>query len=300
LISIGISTFMWLLIKLSKDYEITLDLPITYTNMPENMLVDKAADSILKIKLTDNGFDLLLIKLTSPLKSLDIQANELKKQNLSHNRIKYYLLNYSLEDELREVFGKHTKISQIKPDSLVMILEELNHKKVPIRTNIDVQLAPQFQFADETTITPDSVFIYGSLSEISEINEVYTEKYEFKKVNKAISSQLKLVLPNRIVAQQKEISLYINVEKYTEANLNIPINIDFSPQENIKIFPKHINIKYAVSLDNYSKIKPDDFLVMGIQDTMVSGRLEVSVKKQPKHIRILDYSPKMAEFILLK
>ena len=300
LVSIGISTFMWLLIKLSKDYEIAIDLPIAYAEMPENMLVNKAADSVLKIKLTDNGFDLLLIKITSPLKSLIIRNKDLRQKKLSDNRIKYYLLNYSLEDKLIEIFGKHSRISKIKPDSLVMILEELSRKKVIVKPDIEIHLAPQFQLSNPISITPDSVYIYGSQIEISQINEVYTEIQAFKKVNRAIESELKLVLPHRIVTKEKKISLSIEVEKYTEANLNIPIKVEFCLEKDIKIFPRHINIKYAVSLENYNKIKSDDFLVIGTQDSLVSGRLELKLTQQPNKIRILDYTPKMAEFILLK
>ena len=300
LISIGISTFMWLLIKLSKDYKVIVGLPVSYINMPKSLIVNKHADSIIQLRLSDNGFDLLSNIVTSPLRSITLDLNTFKQQKISATKTKYYVLSYSLEKRLKKAFNSPTEIDKLKPDSLVMVFEKLKSKKVVIRHNIKTDLAPQYQFSDSISLSPDSIIVFGSKDDIFNINEIYTEEKDFKSINNNIHTTLNLVFPKNISSQESTVELEIDVEKYTEASLDIPIHTDFDQEKNVKIFPKYINIKYAVSLDNYSKIKADSFLVLGTQDTLVSGRLEITLIQQPKHIRILDYSPKMAEFILLK
>jgi len=300
LISIGISTFMWLLIKLSKDYEVEISLPVSYINMPKNMTVNQSADSVIRLKLTDNGFDLLSNSITSPFRSMTLDLNTFKKKRITDNKTKYYVLCYSLEKELKKTFNNPSEINQIKPDSLVMVFENLASRKIAIIPKIHTELAPQYQLSEDINISPDSILIFGVKDDLSKISQIYTEEKEFKKVNKNIRTKLKLIIPQHITSQKNHTELNIKVEKYTESELTIPIEIDFYHKDSIKIFPRDIHLKFAVSLENYHKIKPDQFRVIGIRDSIVPGRIDLILDKQAENIRVLDYSPKMAEFILLK
>ena len=268
--------------------------------MPKSMIVNKPADSVIQIKLTDNGFDLLSNSITSPFRSMTLDLNTFKKRRIDANRIKYYVLCYSLEKDFKKAFNNPTEIDKIKPDSLVMIFEKLDSKKVAIIPKIHTDLAPQFQFSAHITISPDSILIYGIKDDILKIDQIYTEEKDFKKVNKNIHTKINLVIPKHITSQEKFTDLNIKVEKYTESELTIPIEIDFYHKDSIKIFPRNIHLKFAVSLENYHKIKPDQFRAIGIRDSIVPGRIDIILEKQAEDIRILDYTPKMAEFILLK
>jgi hypothetical protein len=57
LVCLGISVFIWSLVRLSKDYIYTVNYHVRYINIPQNLrLVDKS-DTIVKLNIKVQGFD---------------------------------------------------------------------------------------------------------------------------------------------------------------------------------------------------------------------------------------------------
>lgn len=300
LISIGISTFMWLLIKLSKEYEIVISIPIEYVNMPSDKIMMRAGDSILKVNMVDNGFDLFGSRITGASNPLILDVGEFRVKKLGQNRTKYYALSNTFYDEMKSKFGASSKISIIKPDSLVLLFEKLSAKKVKVYSNIIIDLAPQFQFSYPLSFTPEHVTIYGSAKQLAKIDSLFTVKKEFEKLENNINEDLTLILPENIRSETSKVKLNIEIEKFTEASVEVPIQTQFFEGKQVKIFPNHVQIKFAISLDNYHQLKADQFTVIGKEDSLSVGKLNISLTKFPEHIRVIGYSPKMAEFIIIK
>jgi len=300
LISVGISTFMWLLIKLSKEYEIAINVPINYVNAPTDKMMLTAADSIINVNIIDNGFDLLGESIMSASNPITLDVNKFRKRKQNNNKTKYFILSNTLYDNIKQIFGSSTKITEIKPDSLILSFEKLMSKKVRVTPHIKIKLAPQYQLAKPINILPDSIILYGSFQELQKIDSVNTNSTEIDNLENDIDTNLELILPSSIKSETKKVHLNIDVEKFTEASLAIPIQTDFDAGTQIKIFPKNIQIKYAISLENFHSISADQFKVFGIQDSLATAKLNIVLVKHPKNIRVIDYSPKMAEFIIIK
>jgi len=300
LISIGISTFMWLLIKLSKEYEIIVSIPVEYENMPADKILIKAADSIIRLSLTDNGFDLIGSRITAASNPLILDAEKFRIKKLSKDKTKYYVLSNAFYDLLKAKFSSSTKIATLKPDSLILIFEKLASKKVQVRSNIHIELASQYQFSSPLKLSPDSITIFGSANQISGINSLQTVEKEFKDLESNISEELALIIPENIRLEAESVKLNINIEKFTEASVKVPLQTPFIQNKQIKIFPNQVQIKFAISLEDYHQLKADQFTVIGKEDSLSVGKLNISLTKFPEHIRVIDYSPKMAEFIIIK
>jgi hypothetical protein len=58
LICLFISTFLWLLVRLSKDYYYTIGYRLRFTQVPENLRLVRSSDNTLILKMKVQGFDL--------------------------------------------------------------------------------------------------------------------------------------------------------------------------------------------------------------------------------------------------
>jgi len=300
LISIGISTFMWLLIKLSKEYEIIVNIPVEYENMPADKILIKTADSVIRVSLTDNGFDLIGSRIIATTNPLVLNTEKFRIKKLSKGKTKYFVLSNAFYDLLKAKFSSSTKIATLKPDSLILIFEKLASKKVKVLSRVNVELASQYQFSGPLKLSPDSIIIYGSAHQLAEINSLQTIEKEFKELESNIAEKLAIVIPENIRLEDESVKLNIDIEKFTEASVEVPIQTPFNKNKKIKIFPKQVQIKFAISLDDYHQLKADQFTVIGKEDSLSVGKLNISLTKFPEHIRVIDYSPKMAEFIIIK
>jgi len=300
LICLGISAFLWLLIKLSAEYEISVDIPLKYSDFPQGQTLINQPDSSINIRVRDHGFDLLGISLFGFYDELylSVAGMNSNKKNTYHS--KSYILSKDLFARIKENFKSATQISIIEPDSLILIFEKQASKKVRIFANTQINLSPQYQLKQKEVLSPDSIMVYGSYDDIKNIDSVFTEESIINDISSPISVDLKLIIPKNIHADHQTAKLVADVEKFTEAIIKIPIDVSFAHDQNIRVFPNHIQIKYAVSFEKFNEISPDSFLVIAKEDPNEIGKLDFILQEHPEGIRIIDYSPKMGEFIILK
>jgi len=300
LVCLGISAFFWLLIKLSKEYEITVKFPVKYNHLPEDKLLINKPDSVIILKVTDNGFDLVPYSIFGPLTKLKIDVRNLYFKQLSDNKSIYYTRTELLSDQINKKLSSKNYISIIRPDSLVLKMVDLKEKKVKIVPDIEYSLKPQFQLKRSVYCQPDSVMVFGSETSLSNIDSITTEKLVLNNLNQSKIEKINLVFPPNTKSNIKSVVANLEVEKFTESKIQIPLKNHFSLENNFKIFPVYLDIKYAVSFDNYEKVKASDFKIEITKDTITEGRLNIKLLKYPDYIRVIDYSPKIAEYIIIK
>ena len=94
------------------------------------------------------------------------------------------------------------------------------------------------------------------------------------------------------------------MEKYTEAEIMLPININNVPFGYVvKTFPSQVKIKYNVSLDNYDLVKPEQFKVeanIAQTNDVSNNRIKVRLVKQPTFISKAKIIDTQVEFIMRK
>jgi len=300
LVCLGISAFFWLLIKLSKEYEITVKLPVKYSNFPENKLLINKPDSVLLLKFTDNGFDLIPYSIFGAFTSLKINVQDLNHRKLANGSSLYFTRTGLLSEKVNKLISSKNYISIIRPDSLRVRMVDLNEKKVKVIPDIEYTLSSQFQLSQQIYCQPDSIIIYGSKDILNNVNQVKTNKLEFKDLNRSITEYTHLILPENTNANTTAIALNIEVEKFTESNIHIPLKNYLKEEEGFKIFPTHLDIKFAISFEKYDQIKAENFKIELRKDSISKGRINVKLLEYPEYVRVIDYSPKVAEYIIIK
>jgi len=300
LICLGISAFFWLLIKLSAEYEINVEIPVAYSNFPTGQTLVNHPDSNIHIRIRDHGFDLLGTRLFSFRNQVELDISKMRIIRINAHHYHSYILSKDLYARILNRFKSAQKIDIISPDSLVFQFEKKATKRVKIYSKSNIQLAPQFQLKKDVAFSPDSCHIYGSSKDLESIDSIFTETIVLDQVSTPLSRTLKLNIPKQVQCDCESTSIEIDVEKFTEATLHIPIDLSFARHQNIKVFPNQVAIKYAVSFEKFNEIKASAFLVTAKEDTNDLGKLDFLLQKHPEDIRIIDYSPKVGEFIILK
>mgnify|MGYP006935312648 CR=1 FL=1 len=300
LICLGISAFLWLLIKLSKEYEVTIDFPVIYNNLPKNQILSNQPDSVITVRLSDYGFDLIGLRTLGFIKPVYISVEQMNLKKYKNGLEKRYILTKNLSEELlkRAESAKYFQI--INPDSLSLTFVNLATKKVKIDPVIEYSLAPQFQLKNPIQTLPDSIDIFGSQKNINQIDFIKTTKRNYQNINQNIDDEIALDIPDKIATHLQTATIQISVEKFTEASMSIPISKYFIAKEELRIFPREILIKYAVSFENFNRVQAEDFKFTAVSDSLSDGKISIKLEQAPDYIRIIDFSPKMAEYIIIK
>jgi len=172
-ISLIISSFLWLYVKLGDTYVYQMDIPIVTDNIQIGKVLKNEIPQYATIRLEGKGSSLmgLLLLWRSDIKFLlDLST-----------------INYNWECNLNEYIkwvkkpGGIVVNEIITPEVVLIELETLVKKNVPISSeNIKVQPEEQHVQVGKIKFEPDSILISGPESRIIKIKSIDTEFKEYK------------------------------------------------------------------------------------------------------------------------
>ncbi len=304
LICVIISVFIWLMIKLSDDYYDTINCKINYVNIPEGKTILNSSDTTISLRLYARGFRLFSLKYMNsrPEITVNLQKTKLHKSRYTYSS---YILTRPFIQSIKDELDIANEIESIYPDTLSFVLEDIISKKVPVVHKLQFSFAKQYQQYGNLKVSPDSITIKGLPSRIDTIRKIFTESKELADISKSRSVTLLLEKPLKTKSffmSSDTVNVFIPVEKFTEASIEIPIEIKDEQESKIKLFPDKVNITYLVALKDYDKVGQDmfDAVVSPGHSKLNSRTLSVELERHPVFIKIKQINPSKVEFIILK
>lgn len=289
--------------SLSKEYAISVSFPVKYTNLPKDKLIVNQLPEIIDIEIRSSGFNLLIYKLKQHRETVLLDINDAKASTTKNN---YFISCNNHLDKITSQFSNAIKVVRIKPDTVFINYNKKISKTVPVKVNVNLEFAAQYQQSDSMQIEPKFVDVFGTDEVLSKISFVETAIYNLKNQEKSILMDLKLVksaLMKQVEFSQNTVKMKVNVTKFTEAVVELPVEVENLPNGlNLKTFPDKITVKYQVAFDDYGKISPSDFKIAVDYSKIEQGsnKLKVQIVKSPTNVRSVKLSNERVEYIIRK
>ena len=99
------------------------------------------------------------------------------------------------------------------------------------------------------------------------------------------------------------VDILIPVEKYTEKEISLDINVNASSHLMLRVFPAKVNVKVLVPMSLYENL--DETLLMASVKYVESRdkgaeKLQVNLKGIPKYAKLIRIEPERVEYIIRK
>ena len=254
-----LSVVFWFMTKLSKEYDGTIKFPVTYTNLPDNKLLQENPLNFIEIHVKTSGFKLISAKI-SP-KKLEIDASNIYYKSLTD----YYLLVSQQKLAIQKQMITGIEIDHFIKDSIAFNLGLLKVKKIPVNLFSDITFAEGYEFKEGININPDSITIKGPESILDTIAYFSTTLFQKKLLNSSIKEIVNIQnfsSDSNIRFQQDKIEISAIVEEFTEGEVEVPLTLLNLPNnKSINTFPKLVKITYKVALSNFNKVSSSTFLI---------------------------------------
>lgn len=242
-IALVIAISLWFIVNLNRDFNVTLQIPIELTNIPDDRIVSSSVPENARVNVTGEGWNLVTL-YNNPPKIL-LNADDDQSINIS--------------EQIRNQIGAFNDINilQVNPGNLTVETEERATKKVPVENQVNINLRDQYGLLNEPVVIPDSVTITGAQSVIEEITSWPTQQIHLSNINRSIQRTVPLVpgdAPTQIIPT--EIELHADIAEFTETEVRIPVRTRNLPSGRAVTYnPSSIVVRFDVPIDQFSGVQ---------------------------------------------
>lgn len=292
---------MWLLINLSKEYTSTLRYEVIYDKLAQDKILQEDPISEIDVSVKATGFKLLSANFST--RKLRFLVDKLSKKTSSD----YYFLPRNQRINIIEQLPSGVKLEQVLLDTIHLKLGSLSSKKVPIKTNIDIQYEIGYNLVKDIKITPDSVLVSGPELQLQNINELKLAPLKLENVSSDIEKKLNIVIPeeaNKIKISNTNAKIFIEVDKFTEGELEIPVIVkNISQKTDLNIYPKTIKVIFKIGLKDFNKVTADNFeIICDYKQAQEEGLSYLTPKlvSKPDFVSAVRIVPQKIDFLIRK
>ena len=297
LIFLVISTAAWFLVKLSENYVTQTTFRLQMEEVPADKWISSDEQSV-KMSLNIDGFHTLRYKM---IRDRFVTVNMAEVPYRLENGNTYSFSSQYVAEKVAERLGINASDITMNDAKIYFTMDALKSKVVPIVLQSDITTARQYNIYGLPMLDPSSVTIFGPQEVIDTIKTVKTERLTMNNVSQNFSTTLALdLLGGQIRSDVKEVSAEVQVEKFTEMDVEVPIRVSDSLK--LRFFPETMSVKCLVAMRDYASITPESFSVAIDKQQLKAMQplLDVSLASWPPTVQILSTRPDKVEYLIVQ
>ena len=267
------------------------------------------ADTLLEVTVNSNGF--LAIGRYYQLKNQKYVIHTQGDTVVSVNKM-------MLDKMMQELHFAGIQRAERATDHLTLKISPRASKAFrPQMRNVEFQFDSQHGLSGEPSLTPDTVWLYGSESSLAKIESLYTAPATIGGVSDTVTCILPLEpvwekYPDLRVSSPN-VTLVIPTKRYTEKKLSVPVR--FLPVKEVegipRLYPDHVDVTFWVADEDYSRLLADMVEAVAVYDPAQEygqGRphsdkattLPVRITSFPSFARVKSVSPSNIQYVIIR
>ena len=293
LLSLG----FWLLQSLQQEYEIEINIPVRYKNIPPDISFTETPPQVVIAKVKDKGS--VLLNYSFGRSFAPIETN-MKNQAEKSGSIS--ISKKAIENDIQKQLLATTSLVTFEPQHIEAAYSKRIKKEIPVVFNGTIQTNPGFHVSGNITISPMNISVYASDVVLDTLNQAKTVFTEIKKGNKTITKTVQLQKVSEATYDPTSGTITSPIEEFTEKTLEIPVLCtDLPPHYTLRTFPSVAKVTCSIPLSRFKDLSEDAFEIkFSFKDLEqnVSGSLPIQLTKKPDWVSSVALVPDKIEFIL--
>ncbi len=289
----------WLLQSMQEEYEIEVNIPVKYKNMPVDLAFNETAPDKVTVKLKDKGS--VLMNYTFGRKFVPIEKSFKEKEQQSTNGI-LTIPTKEIESEIQKQLIATTKLVKFEPALIKVSYGKRAHKAIPVVFDGKINLDPGFQLSGEILISPAVVNVYGTEVALDSIQQISTIFTEFKSVNKTITRNVQLRKNTNLSYEKEAVTITIPVDEYSEKTLDIPVECTNIPSNyTVRLMPHTVKVSCNIPISRFKELTEKQFAVKIPFSTLeqnLTGVVDVELTQKPAWVSSASLTPNKIEFVI--
>ncbi|MGC8596152.1 MAG: CdaR family protein [Candidatus Kryptoniota bacterium] len=294
--SIILSFFVWLSVSMNEEYTIVLRVPFVVKNLPDGMALASEVPKTIVVRLRGTGWQIASAYF-SPSTQIEADLSNVESQKLIFTSREF---GYSLN------IGSNVQILSYNPDTVVLAIDSISQRVVPIVSRVVVQPRQGFMTVGPQQIVPDSVTISGARRLISSIRAWPTAFRLIKNADRTKETIVPLLdsLSNIVSFSTDEVKVVTDVQQIVENQYSgIPVKISgLTDSSQIMLLPPVINVTLRGGIKTIADLTNDSihaFVDYSVLKNLGTNKFVPDIIV-PQNTQIIKIQPDSVEFIFRK
>lgn len=297
------SFVLWSFITFSDFRQHDFEVHILFENSNKPDEIYSTKDSIITVKVNATGFDFLFRGGFDSHKEairFDVNNFPINKEKgeikISTDLLKKTIVEFvNVEDFSVSLF----------PDTVHLTWQKKYSKTIPVVCKTNFECRNSYRLKQEPLLLIEQIKVEGERSFIDKIDTLFTKNITLSNIDRSNISLIPLEIKQQyqsLYFQTTNIPIKIEVEEVTENVVELPVNIvQNNIDENIKIFPLKVKVKYRLPIKEFKNINPESFYMYVVCDEDLHNKKKLRVKYSniPLGVEILEINPARIDYIIL-
>ena len=294
-----LASVFWMLTKFSKQDVASVGATISFVNIPQGYMLDENTIQDFSFNVNATRFEFLGYVFKKLSIKIDVGAyfNETTKTaRVDGAALEKLILNQVVDDGF---------VTQLSLPELMITLEPLSFKKVPILGQISISYDVGFDAMGPLQIKPDSVTITGSKQLLDTIVSITTTPLELFDISASFRQAISVesISNSTATISPKTVTISQNVSEFSQKILMVPVTMINQPsQGNFKLLPASIRVAFNVPVDRFNEITLEDFTIIcdyNSRDREDNFLIPV-VQQMPANITGVEMETKKIDLLIFK
>lgn len=296
LLFLSLAAAFWFIRALGKEHETTIELPVRYTGIPQDISVVNVPPASITLTVQDEGGRLFSYrnKELIPI-SIDVSRVFYDKGEIviTRNQIIRRLSGHVLPT---------TAIFDIQPDSILIKYEKLSTRVLPVVVNGTYSLASQYELSSPVQVDPAEITVYGPKKMLDTMKVVRTQPIDLKNLSDTTIVRTKPAAVESFRYQENEIKVSFFVEMFTEKTMNLPVTIVNGPENiHVRTFPAVVKATFNIGMSQFNNMSENDLKIYidykELKNTK-GAKIPLQVENNTGYISNVRILPAEVEFLL--
>lgn len=292
-ISLLLAGFLWLSVKLVKEYNVEMAVPMAYDNSPSRFQLKEELPEELRLEVTGEGHLLFLPSIKLAYDSLRLDMSEQIGRD-------YLLTDREFRKAILRRLPDGVRVTRIRPDTLHLAFEEKIRKRLAVIPRLELNTRPGYYQEGPLTVVPDSVTILGPEEQLKDVNRWPTESLRVENVHRSRSWGLNLQPDKDLIFSPNRVLVQAGVRRYTERKIELPVEVVNLPlDEKIRILPEQVTVYALVPFDRAEQIEMNQFRVAVDAANLSPDQYYATLEllNSPEEVRSVRFAPRFVKFV---
>lgn len=300
LLSLLLAFIVWLIHSLSLQYSVFLEYRVTLSTSIEGRSRTATSEDILIIRGRSEGYYILRQRI-GRLKNLTVTV---LPANVTYKDGDIFTVDCeTIKSNIVEALGGNVDLEFIVSESLDFNLPEVTSKRVPVVPKASIVFDGQYMPVGDIELRPDSVDIYGDARLLGTIDSVFTETIARSGVDGPIQGLCGIVPIRRVEYSEGNIYYSMNVVRYIEESMNVPVTATGVPEnKELIVLPSSVTLKYRRIFSGI-QYAPENFVLSVDYNDFIrtmDSELVPKLVSMPEGVLSWEMSPRYVDCILLE